>query len=293
MIPEIFATDPSWTFSKAKTAVLAAASIVIREDGPRAGTLKNIATKAGITEPAIFRHFDGVDGLFGGLFTVFERIYERSFAAFDSDELRGLAKLRAMGANIAACLSSSRDFAYILIYARHVFRGYPELRAKVSECDVRGENLVLDCVNEAIKAGDLRSDLDPVSIATSFIGALYITSIFWIESGFAFDIREVYADRMDDCIRMVAAKPAAKSREAKAATRERNAYFPLRPIAAPRGKSGSAKPRRGSSAGKADASRKPAKAAKTAKPASKAAKSAPKRAIAAKVAVKKPTIRSK
>jgi TetR/AcrR family transcriptional regulator, fatty acid metabolism regulator protein len=289
MIPEIFSTDPSWPYTKAKTAVLAAASIVIREEGPRAATLKNIATKAGITEPAIFRHFDGVDGLFGGLYTVFERIYLRSFKDISSADLRGIAKLRAVGADVAEGLFSSRDFAYILVYGRHVFRGYPELKAKVSECDVRGQTFVLDCINESIKSGELRSDLDPVSVATSFIGALYITAVFWIESGFAFDIREVFADRMEDCIRMVASKPAAKSREAKATARERAAYFPLRPIAAPRAKSGLSKTKAGSSAAKSESARKPAKASKS----SKSSKSSPKRAVAAKAVVKKPTIRSK
>jgi TetR/AcrR family transcriptional regulator, fatty acid metabolism regulator protein len=299
MIPEIFASDPSWPYSKAKTAVLSAASIVIREDGPRAATLKNIATKAGITEPAIFRHFDGVDGLFGGLFTVYERIYERAFAVFSSEEdQHGLAKLRKVGSSVAEYLSSSRDFAYILVYARHVFRGYPELKASVSERDAKGQSLVLACINESIKAGELRSDLDPVSIATSFIGALYITAIFWIESGFAFDICEVFADRMDDCVRMVAPKPAAKSREAKASSRDRaESYFPLHPFVAPRAKAGSArvkaktKAKKSSSSGKSESSRKPSKASKPSlKPVSRAAS---RRAVAAKATIKKPTTRSK
>jgi AcrR family transcriptional regulator len=292
MIPEIFSTDPQWPYTKAKTAVLAAASIVIREEGPRSATLKNIATRAGITEPAIFRHFEGVDGLFGGLYTVFERIHARSFDALGSDELHGVAKLRAAAANIAECLALSRDFSYILVYGRHVFRGYPDLKAKVSERDVRGETLVLDCVNEGIKSGDLRSDLDPVSVATTLIGSLYVTAIFWIESDFAFDVREAFADRMDDCLRMVSAKPAAKSREAKAASRDRSSYFPLRPISAPRAKSGAAKAgKRGAAVAKPEPARKLAKGAKAgAKP---AAKAAPKRSVAAKAAVKKPTVRSK
>jgi TetR/AcrR family transcriptional regulator, fatty acid metabolism regulator protein len=291
MIPEIFASDSTWPYSKAKTAVLAAASIVIREDGPRAATLKNIATKAGITEPAIFRHFDGVDGLFGGLFSVYERIYERAFSAFTDEGTRGLEKLRAVGTSVAECLASSRDFAYILVYARHIFRGYPELKAKVSECDSKGENMVLTCISEGIKAGDLRSDLDPVSVATSLIGTLYLTAIFWIESGFSFDICEIYSDRMDDCMRMIAAKPAAKSREAKTSSRERAAaYFPLRPIVAPKAKAGSAK--KGSSS-KTESSRKSTKASKSSpKTASKTARVASKRVVA-KAAVKKPSTRSK
>lgn len=264
---------------------MAAASIVIREEGPRAATLKNIATKAGITEPAIFRHFDGVDGLFGGLFTVFERICDRVSKAVASEDLKGIVRLRAAGDILAGNLAESRDFAYIFVYGRHVFRGYPDLKAKVSECDVKGEKFVLDCVNEAIKSGELRADFDPVSVATSFIGALYLTAVFWIESGFAFDLREVIEDRMDDCLRMVAAKPAAKSREAKASARERASYFPLRAYSA-KAKSSSSKSKRGSPAAKAEGARKSSKP-------KAAAKSSPKRAIAAKAVVKRPSIRSK
>ena len=289
MIPELFSSDPTWPYSRAKTTVLAAASAVIREEGPRAATLKNIATKAGITEPAIFRHFDGVDGLFGGLFTVFERVFELASKSVGSDELRGVAKLRSVGADLADCLAASRDFAYIFMYGRHVFRGYPDLKAKVSVCDVKAQAFVLDCVNEGVKSGELRSDLDQVSMATAFIGALYLTAIFWIESDFAFDIRQAVADRLDDSIRMVSVKPAAKSREAKISSRGRSSYFPLRPIATPKGKAAPAKAKKGRAA-KVEAAKKPAKAAKRA---AKLVKAAPKRAVAAKITPKKPTVRSK
>ena len=290
MTPEIFTTDPSWPYSKAKTAVLSAASAVIREEGPRAATLKNIATRAGITEPAIFRHFDGVDGLFGGLFSVYERIYGRSAAAY-SAEGQGLAKLRAASSVLVDNIAASRDFAYILVYARHVFRGYADFKAKVSENDSKDQGSVLACINEGIKAGEVRTDIDPVSAAISLIGGIYFTAVMWIESGFAFDIRAIYNDRWDDFMRMVAAKPLPKSREAKAASRERAAsYFPLRPLSAPKSRAGSAKK---ASSAKAESSRKAKSGKAAAKSGTKAAKPAPKRAAAGKSAVKKPASRSK
>lgn len=283
MTPDIIASDPSWPYSRAKTAVLSAASAVIREEGPRAATLKNIATRAGITEPAIFRHFDGVDGLFAGLFSVYERVYERSQSIYDGGG-RGLSKLREASFACVDKLEESKDFAYILVYARHVFRGYPELKAKVAENDARDQSRILACIAEGLKAGEIRSDLDPVSAAISLIGGLYITAVMWIESGLSFDLREVYSDRWDDFERMVATKPAARSREAKAAARERSAsFFPLRPAQA------KAKPatKRQSKTAKAGAA-KPS-AAKS----SKTAKAAPKRRIAAKAVAKKPSTRTK
>lgn len=280
MTPEIFTTDPSWPYSKAKTAVLVASSAVIREDGPRAATLKNIATRAGITEPAIFRHFEGVDGLFGGLFSAYERVYERSAAAFAA-EGKGIAKLRAASLSFVENLSASGDFAYVMLYARHVFRGYPELKARVAENDAADQGNALACINEGIKAGDVRSDVDPVSTAVALIGGIYLTVMMWIESGFGFDLVAAYADRWDDFERMVSVKPTARSRDAKASSRERAAaYFPLRPAQVAKA--------RGSSAKKAAASKaKPgAKAPKAVKAAVKAVpkKAAPSRAVAAKAA---------
>jgi AcrR family transcriptional regulator len=279
MTPEIFITDPSWPYSKAKTAVLTAASAVIREDGPRAATLKNIATRAGITEPAIFRHFEGVDGLFLGLFSAYERVYERSAEAF-SLEGKGLAKLRQASFALVENMAASRDFAYVLLFARHIFRGYPELKVKVTANDTKDQAAVLACVNEGIKAGDIRSDIDPVSTATALIGGIHVAAINWIESGFAFDLRAVFADRWDDFERMIAAKPVPKSREGRTAARERSlSYFPLRPAASAKARASSkkaaAKPAPAGKAKAAKASKAPAKAGK---PESRAAKASPKSA---------------
>jgi AcrR family transcriptional regulator len=276
MIPEIFTTDGSWPYSKAKTAVLAAASAVIREEGPRAATLKNIATKAGITEPAIFRHFEGVDGLFGGLFSAYERVYERSSEAFATDG-KGLAKLREVSSAFVSNIAASQDFAYVLIYARHVFRGYPELRAKVAGNDAKDQAELLARVGEGVKAGEIRSDIDPVSIATALLGAIDCTATLWIESGFGFDLVEAFADRWDDFERLVATKPSAKTRDSKASTRERAAaYFPLRP-AKTRGSSArkAAPPAKGKAAAKKAPTKAKAPVAK-AKAGVKARKAAPK-----------------
>jgi TetR/AcrR family transcriptional regulator, fatty acid metabolism regulator protein len=280
MTPDIFTTDPSWPYSKAKTAVLTAASAVIREDGPRAATLKNIATRAGITEPAIFRHFEGVDGLFGGLFSAYERVYERSASAFAA-EGKGMAKLRAASFAFVENIAASNDFAYVLLHARHVFRGYPELKAKVAENDAVDQGRVLACIAEGIKAGDIRSDIDPVSAASTLIGGIYLASVMWIESGFGFDLLEIFGDRWDDFERMVAAKPAPKSRDAKASRERSSAYFPLRP--APIGKARGAVAKKGAAV-KVAAQRKQKAAAKSSKPVKtvKAVKVAPRKASSAK-----------
>ena len=261
---------------------------MIREEGPRAATLKNIATRAGITEPAIFRHFDGVDGLFGGLFGVYERVYKSSSAAYAA-EGQGMAKLRAACALAVDNIAASRDFAYILVHARHVFRGYAEFKAKIAENDAKDQAIVLACINEGVKAGELRSDIDAVSAAVSLIGAIYVVALMWIESGFGFDLASAFGDRWDDFERMVATKSAPKARDSKAARERSASYFPLRP-AASKSRSSSAKkvPSKQDAKKKSKAGAKQPKASKPPKAAVKASpKSAPKKAPIAKAATAK------
>jgi TetR/AcrR family fatty acid metabolism transcriptional regulator len=207
MTPEILAADIGWPYSKAKTAVLAAAAAVIREGGPRSATLKNIANRAGITEPAIFRHFDGVDGLFHGLFQACERVYDLFAAAFDNGE-KGFPRLRTAMTKIIDYMAAAQDLTYVLIHMRQVFRGYPELRTKISELSRRDQEKALACIVAGIEAGEIRGDIDPLTLATIIIATVEMTAILWIESDFAFDLREVCEHRWEDLGRLMAHNPA-------------------------------------------------------------------------------------
>jgi AcrR family transcriptional regulator len=254
MTPDIILSDTDWPYTKAKTAVLSAAAAVIREEGPRAATLKNIASRAGITEPAIFRHFDGVDGLFAGLFHVFERINQRFDLAYRA-EGKGLVRLRAAIHSIVDYLAASHDFAYILIQARQVFREYPELRERISELNAKDYKNALSCIEEGVKAGEIRSDVDSASIAVSLMGGIYMIAILWIESGYAFDLRQVCGDRWDDVERLIAAKPSPRPRETKDAAAAKARFAAIF----------SMKPSRAAKPSKAARSSKGAKTSKAAK----------------------------
>lgn len=202
MIPDIIAKDPDWPYSRAKTSVLLAAAAVIREAGPRAATLKNISAVAGITEPAIFRHFEGINGLFKGLFSVYERIFARLAGIYDRPD-EGIDRFLAAMDAALDILESSRDFAYIVIQADQVFRSYPELRSRIAELKALDEGNALRCIREARDRGEIRADVDPASVAALFMGSIYFSVIRWIESGFDFDLHTFCGSRMEDFRRLI------------------------------------------------------------------------------------------
>lgn len=175
----IFGDD--WPYSKAKSSLLRSASVVIREQGPRSATLKNIAGRAGVTEPAIFRHFDGVDGMFEALHAVSSLFYARFAASLAGDEPSGMDRLEAGVGRIFESLAANADYAYVVAMPDPVFRQYPKLKEKVAEMSAALGAGFADCTKAAKSDGSLRPGADPAALAAAALGLFYQILYAWLE----------------------------------------------------------------------------------------------------------------
>lgn len=214
MTPELLdLLKEEWPYSKAKTAVLSAASGVIRERGPRSATLKNIANRVGITEPAIFRHFDGVDGLFTGLFNTVELIYTWIGKGYD-DQLTGWERLKAAMIARIDLLADSRDLAYVVLYARQVFGGYPDLRERLNELDAADQANFLEGIRDAQERKDVRDDISAETLSTAFYGMATVSIASWIRSGFSFDVKSSFRTKVEEMEKIFLLQPVVKEKRA-------------------------------------------------------------------------------
>lgn len=213
----IFGED--WPYSKAKTTLLRASALVMREDGPRSATLKNIAGKAGVTEPAIFRHFDGVEGVFMSLFNVVELYFGYFNGLYASDELVGLDRLEAAYMSILGLLKENEDFSYILVQPDPIFRQYPKLRQRLTELRLRDRASVIDCVKEAKSKKQLLPTTDVETFAVSLVGSTMILLQTWINDVNAFDLLKEGKKLWNNLKTMAADPNAAPVTKAKPKTK--------------------------------------------------------------------------
>lgn len=295
----IFGDD--WPYTKAKSALLRSAAVVMREQGPRAATLKNIAGKTGVTEPAIFRHFDGVDGLFESLYLVTELYYGLFVSCLERAGGSGLDKLEAAFAGIADALDDDGDFAYLLAYPDPVFRQYDKLRAGVAERNAALRSAVAALAGEAKAAGQLAPSAEPEAVAEAVLGAFGRSLAAWAAD--AVDPRQSVGRSIGGVCAFARKtgqkpKPAAKPELRLAAVRAA-AEKPAEPKAAPKKpatqkaakaekKASAAKPAAKTTAKPSPKAEKPS--VKAAKPVAKAAKPVAKApAKAEKPASKAPT----
>jgi AcrR family transcriptional regulator len=261
-----------WPFTKAKSSLLRASSQVMREGGPRAATLKNIAAKAGVTEPAIFRHFDGVDGLFESLFKVVELFFEEFQGYYKQDGLYGLDRLEAAYMDVVASLKTNEDFCYLVVHPDPVFSQYPKLKARLKELKERDQAAVMECIKEAKSKGQLLASVEPEAAAFSLVGSALLVLQAWVADPKATDPLKACRKLWGDLRAVIA---TAAGRVSKAPKEPRSFVVSAAAPEAPRAKTGP-KPKAAGKAAKApDAKAKPA--AKAAKPEAKA-KAAPKAA---------------
>ncbi|GAB1431855.1 hypothetical protein MASR2M29_04800 [Spirochaetota bacterium] len=172
-----FGTD--WPYSKAKTTLLKSAALVIKSQGPRSATLKNIAGKARVTEPAVFRHFEGVDGLFKSLHFVTE-LYLGFFAScIEKAGGTGLDRIEAAFAGIADGLAKSNDYSYIIAYPDPVFRQYSELMAKTEKMQAAFQKAIRAVTEEAAAAGQLAPKADAEWVSEALFSVFSQSLALW------------------------------------------------------------------------------------------------------------------
>ncbi|MBP7095040.1 MAG: TetR/AcrR family transcriptional regulator [Spirochaetia bacterium] len=171
---------PAWPYTKAKTALIRAAALVMSELGPRAATLKNVATRAGVTEPAIFRHFPGVDGIFAALCDTLELFHDR-FDELLAETPSGLRRFEHGIRGAFAILAASPDYAYLVLHADSVFREYPELMRRVAARRGRVLEAVEAAFEEARASGELKEGIESAHAAHLACGSFAFAALRWLD----------------------------------------------------------------------------------------------------------------
>ncbi|OHD18373.1 MAG: hypothetical protein A2087_14840 [Spirochaetes bacterium GWD1_61_31] len=157
------------------------------KQGPRAATLKNIAGHAGVTEPAIFRHFDGVDGVFQSLFSVYELYFGLFQSYYKVAEYTGLDKLESALLQMMQALKTDRKFGYLLSQPDAIFRQYPKLKKRLEEIRAKEKASVIECLKEAKAKGQLLATVDVETTGLMVYGGIYALLVSWNDNIDGFD----------------------------------------------------------------------------------------------------------
>jgi TetR/AcrR family transcriptional regulator, repressor of fatR-cypB operon len=148
----------------AKRAILEAALDLFAEHGVDGVTVRDIASRTGFTNPALFRHFKGKDEL---AFALFEACYRRLAATMSHAERKGTGLKGVFATALRVIEEHPAAVHYVFENLRRYFRALPpEVRA----ASILGTFRRL--VGSEAATGSLRRDTHPDLAVAVLVGTL-------------------------------------------------------------------------------------------------------------------------
>ncbi len=184
-----------------KEQIIRAALSLIRESGLKKLTIKNISRQVGISEQAIYRHFENKAAIITALILHFNQ----TLSAALQDVSKGQNVLMNISNIILAHLAYFKDHPEMaaLVYPEEVFRAEPLIRPQIEATIEKRIKTITQMVHLAQQNKTIKSDFDPENIALIIFGSIRILITNWRFSGFSFDLLKKGKSLTDDLCSML------------------------------------------------------------------------------------------
>jgi AcrR family transcriptional regulator len=165
-----------------KKEILKAAFALIARQGMSELTIKNLARAVGVSEPALYRHFDSKASILSAI--VDEMIAQRDEAWRNSlPESRSASEcLRSFFLSQARSFESLPSLA-IVLYPDMLFRQDPDLLERIRSMIKETAGGIRKILDKGVAEGSFRKDVDTNAVSLMLIGGFRILVSEWQMNG--------------------------------------------------------------------------------------------------------------
>jgi AcrR family transcriptional regulator len=164
-----------------------AALALIAARGLHELSVARVARKVGIVPSAIYRHFSGKEALLDAVIGMIRARLHGNIEAVELQSEDALEQLRfLLRAHLRVILENEGILR--IVFSDELHRGRSVRKARVHEMVTGYLGRVAVIVTRGQKAGRIRRDLDPQSLAVMFLGLIQPASILWHLSNGSFDV---------------------------------------------------------------------------------------------------------
>ncbi|MCW0482278.1 TetR/AcrR family transcriptional regulator [Gaoshiqia sediminis] len=162
---------------------------LINENGIQSLTIKNLSKKLGITEPAIYRHFENKIQILVSILDLMKQNSNDIFSSELKSEESAAQKIEQLFKKHFRSFSEMPSLASV-VFSEEMFRNEKVLIEKISELIEQNNKILLTILNEGQNNNELRNDIDAAHLAVIIMGALRLFVKKWQISGFTFDLQD-------------------------------------------------------------------------------------------------------
>jgi len=188
-------TDGTAAFCKGKelsprcAQIIAAALELLSTEGMTGLTIKNLAQAVGVSEPALYRHFENKQGILVALLDHFETHMQDVFEEALDSEAGVFDQLQAVYRRVFRSFAAQPTLASV-VFAEEIFRHDPRLAGRVAHIMDTVEGRILNLMRSRKGRAECRQDVPVKDLARVVMGSLRFLVTRWRLSGYAFDLEK-------------------------------------------------------------------------------------------------------
>ncbi|MEX2371354.1 MAG: TetR/AcrR family transcriptional regulator [Bacteroidales bacterium] len=160
---------------------------LISAKGIQGLTIKNLSKKIGISEPAIYRHFENKIQI---LTTILELLKQNSSKLFE-DEIKttcsAMEKIEHLFANHFMAFEKMPSMTSV-IFSEEIFRSEESLIEKMSEVIEYNNQILISIISDGQIKGQIRQDIEAELLVIMIMGTLRLYIKKWQYAGMSFSL---------------------------------------------------------------------------------------------------------
>jgi len=169
--------------------ILGHAIDLISEKGIQGFTMKNLSKRLGISEPAIYRHYDNKIDILVSLLDYFTNSTSGIFNDQKMSHLNAVERLKIIFNKHFETLERTPALVAV-IFSEEIFRNKAILSNKVKLIMERNAAAIEAIIDEGKQKGELDTAIDTQQLTTIFMGSLRLLVKRWQMCNFDFNLKQ-------------------------------------------------------------------------------------------------------
>ncbi len=189
-------------FTKRQAEIIKASIILIAKKGIQNLTIKSISKSIGISEPAIYRHFENKMDILLAILSYFKNT---NSIVLETSELKNKTAIEQIGliySNHFKEFNENRALTSV-IFSEEIFQNDQRLTDKVLSIMKTNNIVISQIIKTGQKNNEIRNDIPGEQITMIIMGALRLIVTKWRMSGFAFDLKKEGSDLWNSMKKMI------------------------------------------------------------------------------------------
>ena len=183
-------------FTPRQKEIIETAMRLIAEKGIQKCTIKNVSQHIGISEPAIYRHFESKMDILLGILSYFKQSSKATLDRIRFSESTAIQQIESIFSEHVHQFTADPTMAAV-IFSEEIFQNDRRLSEEVLSIMKLRQDTMIVLIEKGQKKEEIRSDIPKEQLALILMGALRLMVTKWRLSGFSFDLESAGSDLWD------------------------------------------------------------------------------------------------